>query len=89
MISETPDKVNYVLEEGPKKAEAVDVECLRNFIPLASGKVRLMAEPVVKDLLKFTENWPKRVGHELFVRTKNHQPRYLRTPAQLFGWLNI
>lgn len=39
-------------------------------------------------LKKVGEGWPKRVGDVLFVEAEGFKPRYLRSPAALFAWLD-
>jgi len=39
-------------------------------------------------LRRVADGWPKRVGDVLFVEGEGRKPRYLKTPASLFAWLD-
>jgi hypothetical protein len=42
---------------------------------------------VARELFALTDNWPKRVGSELFVEGDEHQPLYLDSTDATFAWI--
>jgi len=50
--------------------------------------VPIQMPELVDNLKAITGGWPKRIDERLFLESANHEPTYLESSTQFFGWLD-
>jgi hypothetical protein len=87
------DGGNHRPPEGGPEAGATTLDAFANYfvVPADEGKkvvkVGRAAATLAEELRKFTGDWPRRVGANLFVEVEGHRILWLDGPDALFAWL--